>query len=151
MTQKFFKNILKYGSILIIAPILVYFIGCNNMKTTPSNEVVIGLTILQIYQDGYHFDALDKSITLSEAKAIITTKNYSKKIVYIAFSNDDKIAKLVANDTMVCQIKREILERHLNDIKDPAKAYLHLSSADLVILSMKTEKGAATVAEKGPG
>jgi uncharacterized protein YkvS len=137
MAQKFFKNILKCGVVWASLPFIAYLSGCNNMEKTSENEVIVELTISQTYIDGYHVDASDRSITMSQAKAMITAGVFRGEIVYLVFPNNSEIAALCPNDTMICQIKRGILEGHLKNVRDPAKAYSHLSSVDLVILSIK--------------
>ena len=114
----------------------VYSSGCDNEMRTSEDKVVIGLTVLQVYRNGYHIDMSNGSITLSEAKAKITTENYRDKIVRLAFSNNSKIAKIAVHDTIVCQINKEILEKHLDDIRYITKAYSHIDEDDLLILSV---------------
>ena len=134
MVPKFFRQYrrlsIALAMLLCLSP---WPVGCL-MKKTSDENIVLGLKIVQLYRDGIHMDALDKSFSLSEAKAEVTSENYRGKTVYLAFPNNHEIAKLKPNDTIKCRIDRRLVEEHLEAIKDPAKAYSRLNSPDFVVL-----------------
>jgi hypothetical protein len=137
MAPKFFKQRRKSGTVLVLLVSLsLWLTGCCTMKKPQHEYIELGVRIVQVFHDGIHIDTLDKSFSLSEAKAEVTSENYRGKTVYLAFPNDHEIAKLKPNDAMKCRINRRIVEEHLIAMKDPAKAYSRLNSPDFKILEI---------------